>query len=144
MNDVIVDAARNWIGTPYIHQASAKGAGSDCLGLVRGVWRDLLGDEPELPPNYTKDWGEQGQASLLHEAALRHLIPKDKRDAAAGDVILFRMRATAVAKHVGIQAQVGNAPTFVHAYSGHCVQESPLSAAWARKIVARFAYPLER
>src|SRR3989338_4143365 len=48
----IVAAARSWIGTPYRHQASLKGAGCDCLGLVRGVWRELYGDEPEAPPPY--------------------------------------------------------------------------------------------
>lgn len=31
----IVAAARGWIGTPYLHQASLKGVGTDCLGLVR-------------------------------------------------------------------------------------------------------------
>jgi NlpC/P60 family putative phage cell wall peptidase len=31
--------ARAWIGTPDRHQASLKGMGCDCLGLVRGVWR---------------------------------------------------------------------------------------------------------
>ena len=36
----IVDLARGWIGTPYLHQASCRGIGCDCLGLVRGVWRD--------------------------------------------------------------------------------------------------------
>ena len=35
----ILTEARDWIGTPYQHQASLKGAGCDCLGLVRGVWR---------------------------------------------------------------------------------------------------------
>ena len=35
----VVAEARMWIGTPYVHQASALGAGCDCLGLVRGVWR---------------------------------------------------------------------------------------------------------
>ncbi|RDD95564.1 peptidase, partial [Paracoccus pantotrophus] len=28
----VVQAARGWIGTPYVHQGSAKGAGTDCLG----------------------------------------------------------------------------------------------------------------
>ncbi len=28
----IVRAARGWIGTPYRHQASLKGVGTDCLG----------------------------------------------------------------------------------------------------------------
>jgi hypothetical protein len=37
-SDIIAEA-RSWIGTPYAHQASVKGIGCDCLGLVRGVWR---------------------------------------------------------------------------------------------------------
>ena len=44
--------ARGWIGTPYRHQASLKGVGCDCLGLVRGVWREVMGEEPEAPPAY--------------------------------------------------------------------------------------------
>ena len=39
----ILSEARDWLGTPYRHQASLKGAGCDCLGLVRGVWRALEG-----------------------------------------------------------------------------------------------------
>ena len=54
----IVAAARSWIGTPYRHQASLKGVGCDCLGLLRGVWRDVVGDEPERPPAYSRDWAE--------------------------------------------------------------------------------------
>jgi NlpC/P60 family putative phage cell wall peptidase len=46
----IVAEARSWIGTPYRHQASLKGVGCDCLGLVRGVWRAVLGAEPEAVP----------------------------------------------------------------------------------------------
>ena len=36
----IVAAARRWLGTPYHHQATRQGVGADCLGLVRGVWRE--------------------------------------------------------------------------------------------------------
>ena len=46
----IVREARTWLGTPYLHQASVRGAGCDCLGLVRGVWRALYGREPEAVP----------------------------------------------------------------------------------------------
>ena len=60
MSQRIVAAARGWIGTPYVHQASVKGAGTDCLGLVRGIWRELYGPEPEALPAYTPDWGEAG------------------------------------------------------------------------------------
>ena len=43
----VVAIARDWIGTPYRNQASMKGAGADCLGLIRGVWRALYGQEPQ-------------------------------------------------------------------------------------------------
>jgi NlpC/P60 family putative phage cell wall peptidase len=138
-----VAAARGWIGTPYVHQASQRGAGTDCLGLLRGVWREVRGREPELVPPYTADWSEPQRQESLWQAAERHLVPKPLSDAAPGDVLLFRMRAGAVAKHLGIMAEVGASPSFIHAYSGHAVLESPLSAPWARRIVARFAFPKE-
>lgn len=141
VQDALVAEARTWLGTPYVHQMARRGAGCDCLGLVRGVWRGLYGSEPEVPPAYSMDWSEpQGEERLWH-AALRHLEPKSLGDAACGDVILFRMKAGSVAKHLGLQSQVGEPPRFIHAYSGHGVVESPLSAPWSRRIVARFEFP---
>jgi len=133
--------ARGWIGTPYVHQASVLGAGCDCLGLLRGVWRQLYGTEPEITPFYTADWSEASCDEVLWRAAKRHLLLKDLAEEAPGDVLLFRMRAGAVAKHLGIAANVKGVPSFVHAYSGHGVVESPLSVPWRRRIVARFSFP---
>ncbi|WP_147104119.1 NlpC/P60 family protein [Tateyamaria sp. syn59] len=138
---LVVEEARRWIGTPYVHQMAVCGAGTDCLGLVRGVWRAVIGQEPERPPAYSMDWSEPQGQELLWGAALRHLEPKDLAEQALGDVILFRMRDGSVAKHLGIQSGVGDAPRFVHAYSGHGVVESPLSAPWVRRVVARFQFP---
>ncbi len=137
----VVAAAREWIGTPYRHQASRKGAGCDCLGLLRGVWRDLLGAEPERPPAYSRDWSEPQGDEVLWRAATRHLLHKALGEEAPGDVLLFRMRAGRVAKHVSIAGRTGALPTFIHAYSGHAVLESTLSLPWRRRIVARFALP---
>jgi NlpC/P60 family putative phage cell wall peptidase len=138
--NVVVLQARAWIGTPYVHQAATKGAGSDCLGLIRGVWRGLHGAEPERIPAYSADWSEpQGDEALWH-AASRHLQDVSEQAMCPGQVILFRMREGAVAKHLGILAAIGPNPTFIHAYAGHGVIESPLSAPWARRIVARFAF----
>jgi NlpC/P60 family putative phage cell wall peptidase len=139
----IVLVARSWIGTPYRHQCALKGAGSDCLGLLRGVWRDVVGAEPENIPFYSMDWSEPQGEEQLWAAATRHLSAKPLADEAPGDVVLFRMRAGAVAKHLGIIAEIRNAPSFIHAYSGHGVIESPLSAPWRRRIVARFKFPEE-
>ena len=139
MTDVIVTAARGWIGTPYVHQASARGAGCDCLGLIRGVWREVIGAEPERPPAYTMDWAEPQGDEVLWRAAGRHLRPKAIGDEAAGDLLLFRMRQGAVAKHLGLAAETGANPSFIHSYSGHGVVESALTTPWRRRIVARFA-----
>ncbi|GAA0286027.1 C40 family peptidase [Rhodovulum strictum] len=133
--------ARRWIGTPYRHQASTPGAGADCLGLLRGVWRELYGTEPEDIPPYTPDWSEPQGEETLWAAAQRHLIAKPLSDEAVGDVILFRLREAGVAKHVGIQGATGAQASFIHAYHGHGVVESPLSSPWARRIVARFEFP---
>ena len=139
--DLIVAAARGWIGTPYVHQSATKGAGCDCLGLLRGVWREVLGPEPEAIPAYSMDWSEPQGEERLWAAAARHLLPKPLGDETKGDVLLFRMRQQGVAKHLGVQAEIGDRATFVHAYLGHGVIESPLSAPWRRRVVARFEFP---
>ncbi|ROU02407.1 NlpC/P60 family protein [Histidinibacterium lentulum] len=135
-----VAIAREWLGTPYRHQGSVRGAGCDCLGLIRGVWRALYGAEAEAVPAYSADWAEPARDEVLWRAALRHLEPRPLEVAAAGDVILFRMREGAVAKHLGLQSEVAPVPRFIHAYDGHGVVESTLSEPWARRIVARFAF----
>ncbi len=138
----IVAEARRWIGTPFVHQASCRGAGCDCLGLVTGVWRALYGELPEHVPPYTPDWSEAAREETLLVAARRLLVELDGAAAGPGDVILFRMREGAIAKHLGIlSGAAGAAPAFIHAYSGHGVLESPLSAPWHRRIVGFFRFP---
>jgi len=101
--DAIVAYARGWLGTPYHHQGSVRGAGCDCLGLIRGVWRTLYGPEPEAMPAYARDWGDATGSETLIAAACRHLVPLGcVSDARAGDVLVFRMRDKGVAKHAGI------------------------------------------
>jgi NlpC/P60 family putative phage cell wall peptidase len=137
----IVAAARAWVGTPYVHQASLQGVGCDCLGLVRGVFRQLCGHEPEGVPPYTPDWSEASGDERLWAAAARHLAEVPAGQARAGDVVLMRMREGSVAKHLGILAGNAAGPTLVHAYSRIGVVESPLTQPWARLIVAAFAFP---
>lgn len=137
----IVTAARGWIGTPYHHQAATCGAGSDCLGLIRGIWREVYGAEPETPPPYTADWSEPQGEERLWAAAMRHLSPVIDTQWRPGRVLLFRMRRGAVAKHLGISSEIAGAPAFIHAYSGQGVVESPLSAPWRKRVVAQFQFP---
>lgn len=138
----VVLAARRWIGTPYVHQAHCRGAGADCLGLIRGIWREVCGQEPAPVPAYTADWAESDRDEPLLAAARTWLVPRPLDAPLSGDVLLFRMRAGFVAKHLGIQSECGAEPMFIHAYSGHFVMESPLSMPWSRRIVGRFAFPV--
>lgn len=134
----IVKTARGWLGTAYQHQASLKGVGTDCLGLLRGVWRELYGDEPEPPPPYTPDWAEALGRETLLEAARRYLDEIPIGEARAGDVVLFRMALGSPAKHCAIISRPGR---IIHAYWGRAVTETRLVPWWTRRIAAAFAFP---
>jgi NlpC/P60 family putative phage cell wall peptidase len=137
----VITEARLWIGTPYLHQASICGAGTDCLGLLRGIWRAIYREEPEAIPAYTADWAEPSREEVLLAAARRWLSEKPIDEPALGDVLLFRMRDGSVAKHLGLQSEIEAHPRFIHSYTGFGVIESSLSAPWQRRIAARFAFP---
>lgn len=140
----IVDEARSWIGTPYRHRMSLKGVGCDCLGLVRGVWRGVYGPEPWVLPPYSGDWAETGGKEVLREAFGAWLGPVALRDARAGDVLLFRMKVGAVAKHAAILSEgslSNDRAQIVHAYWGQAVVASWLGTWWRRHAVAAFRFP---
>ncbi len=139
----IVEEARSWLGTPYVHQSSCRGAGCDCLGLIRGIWRHVYGDEPEPTPAYSQDWAETGGSERLLGAARRHMTEIAVGDASAGDMLLFRMRSGAIAKHIGVLVEgKARGGRMIHAYSGHSVLETPISPAWQKRICAAFKFPL--
>lgn len=143
IGEMAAQEARKWIGTPYCHQASRKGAGTDCLGLILGVWRCLYGSEPTLIPPYTFDWSEPSGEETLWMAASKLLVSKTASQAATGDILLFRMKHRSIAKHMGIAGHIGPQASFIHAYCGHAVVESALSSPWRRRVVARFEFPKE-
>jgi NlpC/P60 family putative phage cell wall peptidase len=122
------------IGTPYRHQASLKGVGTDCLGLLRGVWRGVIGAEPEAVPPY----GDQGRDELLLAAARRNLSEIAGGQFRDGDVLLFRWRPHLPARHVGIATSPSS---MVHAQSGAEVAEVALDRWWMARLVAVFEFP---
>ena len=156
----ILTEARRWIGTPFHHRASLCGTGTDCLGLIRGIWRALYGDEPEPLPDYAPDWAEATGREDMLAAALRHFEPVE--EARPGDLLLFRLKRNAPARHAGIlsfwnplplaggtvqrEGRVGTAvspqaQSLIHAASPHPVAEEPLIPTWQRRITATFAFP---
>ena len=136
--DEVVRIARGWLGTPYHHQASVRGVGADCLGLVRGVWRELYGCDAETPPPYSRDWAEASGRETMLAAAARHLRRVEADARRGGDVVVFRLRDGTVAKHACI---LTSPVTMIHAMEGAPASEIPLSSWWRRRIAAVFRFP---
>lgn len=134
----IVAEARNWIGTPYRHQASLQRVGCDCLGLLRGVWREVYGSEPEAMPAYAPDWAEAGGGEKLADAARRHLAEIAPKDATHGDVLLFRWRPHLPAKHAAILTAPDR---MIHAHDGAAVCEVHYAPFWQRRTAFAFRFP---
>ena len=136
-NEIVIEA-RSWIGTPYRHQATLKGVGCDCLGLVRGVWRAVQGPEPEETGAYAPDWAEALREERLADAAGRHLLPLALADIAPGDVLLFRWRAGLPAKHAAL---LTTPDVMIHAHDGASVAEVALTPWWRRHLAFAFRFP---
>ena len=130
----VVAIAESWIGTPYRHQGATKGVGCDCIGLIRGVWRELYGNEPEAVPAYAPDWAERcGEERLLDAGRRLFGSPLALDEAQPGDIVMFRWRSGCAAKHAGI---LKDADHFIHSYEQNAVSLSPLVPSWRRRIVA--------
>lgn len=138
LNDRVLAIAEKWLGTPYRHGASRLQVGCDCLGLIRGIWRELYGTEPEDAGTYSRDWAELAQDEPLIDAARRHMYLKPQSEMQAGDLLIFRWRDGVAAKHLGIMAENNR---FIHAYEGHSVTLSALVPQWRQRIAAVFSFP---
>jgi NlpC/P60 family putative phage cell wall peptidase len=165
VNTDVLAIAGSWIGTPYRHQGAVKGVGCDCLGLVRGIWRELYGAEPEVVPPYAADWAERAGEERLMAAAGRHFLAVASfEDSLPGDLVLFRFRPHLAAKHAGILARLpvengdfergdcggdwsddhrrGPPPdAFIHAYEQSAVTLSALVPGWRRRIAGIYRFP---
>lgn len=135
--EIIAAVARTWLGTPYRHQAATLGAGCDCLGLLRGVWRALYGSEPISLPPYRADWRDPAHAETLLAGARQLLVPA-AAPLATGQIVLFAMRRAHAPKHCAILIAPDR---FVHAQERLGVCEAGLSESWRRRIAAVFTFP---
>lgn len=106
----VLEVARSWIGTPYVLGAALRGAGCDCVGLVRGVWSEFTGKPLPAVPPWRADWANDNARPLVL-AARQYLVPKDPHEAGPGDVVVLRVHGTREA-HCGI---LENGDQLIHA-----------------------------
>lgn len=135
-----IKLARTWLGTPYAHQGCVRGVGVDCVGLVRGIYIEMYGQEaPELI-NYSADWGDTNSNETMLEAANKYLEPVPLNQVGAGHVVLMRWKKHRMAKHSMVMTGPAKA---IHAYSRAPVTEIDLNRWWLDKIVYAFTWPKE-
>ena len=135
----IVAEARAWIGTPYRHQASLKGVGCDCLGLVRGVWRALCRRRAGARCRPMRPTGPKRRGARRSPRPAGAISPRSiPTQFAPGDVLLFRWRAGFPAKHAAI---VTAPDLMVHAHDGAAVAEVAIAPWWRRRLAYAFRFP---
>ena len=131
--------ARSWLGTPFVHQASAKGHGADCLGFVRGVWKELHSGDNVSNLDYAANWFEETKQERLLDGLTGYLLESLDPGLSAGKITLFRLLRKYPAQHVGITlAAPDDRLTLIHSIVGQGVVEVPMSKKWQARVVAQF------
>jgi NlpC/P60 family putative phage cell wall peptidase len=135
----IVEEARQWVGTPYVHQAAAFGAGCDCVGLIRGV-----GFATGALPRRDQEWkrfnayGRLPNPARMAEGMREFLLPVDGAPE-PGDILWLAWRSLAQPMHLAIYT----GDTMIHSYSdiGRVVEHA-YSPEWQRRLHSVWRYPL--
>lgn len=136
----IVSASRQWLGTRWHHQASVKGVGCDCIGLVAGVARSLglQGGEEFANDPAVKGYGREPDVEMLLAACNRYLIPIDLRAALMGDIYLMNFNGQP--RHFAIISR-RYPDQLVHAYAqARKVVENGMNAVWQARLHSAWSY----
>jgi cell wall-associated NlpC family hydrolase len=141
----VVNTAREFLKTKFVHLGRQQSQGVDCVGLVllvgerlnlvdRNGKRFLGGDYPTYPV-----MPEPGRVLVECDA---RLIRKSLRELKPGDVVCIKFPFEASHTAIITGMPDGNLG-LIHAYNGGKfeVVEHILDAAWKRRIVAAFVIP---
>jgi len=133
----IVQAARNWIGTPYRHQGRGR-AGLDCVGLLVEVANDM-GHPVDAPTAYSNQ--PQGwqllvpcDAQLWKPARQDRIIP--------GDLAVFNGWSPNEPQHFAFIGHSPHGMTIIHSFSKFArVLEQPWNRLWEKKFHGLYNLP---
>jgi NlpC/P60 family putative phage cell wall peptidase len=134
----VVAEARTWLRTPFQHQASLKGVGTDCIGFIAGVAlacglpdAAAFKNDPEF-----RGYGRTPDAELLERGCAAYLERIAFADAQPGDVL--RMRMDNDPRHFVFVSRL-NPIYILHAYSMQSaklsrVVEHGLGPVWRARV----------
>ena len=136
----IVAEAREWLGTPYQHQASLKGIACDCIGYVGGV-----GVAKNLPSALAwkndsafKGYGPEPKRRVLLEGCAKYFKPIRLEEAKQGDVLVMGFEGEPM--HFAIVSEI-NPMYVIHALRGvGKVAEHRVDQLWHSRIYRAFRF----
>lgn len=135
----VVAEARTWLGTPFHHQASLKGVGCDCIGLIKGVGLalgilDYDPASPEAQPYLA--YSRMPNPQMMRRALSTFFEPVAVADVLPGD--FYYMAWIREPQHVALVTDTG----IIHSYEGGPgkVVEHGLDETWRRRIVAAYRF----
>ena len=139
-NEIIAEA-REWEGTRWEHQKAMKGVACDCIGLIRGVYKELTGlempdviDYPQTAFFYCRD-------ERLYPELQKYLPEITVAEAQPGDILTFGMRTHFPDHHLGILLDGG---LFIHACGDAGIQKTIITsfdALWQARARHAFTFP---
>jgi cell wall-associated NlpC family hydrolase len=126
-------AAREWVGTPFLHRGRVLGRGVDCIGVpvMAGTTLGMI-EADSIPVSYSKDPDgiEMMQWLRTHMKQIH-----DKSDLKPADILVFRFAR--YPQHVGVYT----GRTVIHSYQslGKCIEHS-LDERWRKRLIAVFRF----
>jgi len=131
----IVDAARSWVGVPFLHQGRNR-HGVDCVGLAVVVMSELGLGSYDFTGYARRPESRDFLQHMLAGGGIR--IPLDA--ARPGDVIAFRDSITPC--HLAIVSEKSAVLHLIHAHAlRRRVVEEPYAHEWLNKRLAAFQMP---
>ena len=134
----IVEAAREWIDTPFHHQARLKHVGVDCVGLVIGVARELALVPQDLD---VLGYPRTPDGTSLMATMRQHMTEIDRAAMQPGDVIVVSFDRDP--QHLAILCDYRHGGLSIIHAAGNTgrVIETRLMFSSAMTFVAAFALP---
>jgi cell wall-associated NlpC family hydrolase len=88
IGELVAAEAERWIDTPFKWQASVRGRGADCKGLIAGVARELGRAEADSVEALAGDYGDVVDSGRLRSGLAR--LFDQVKEPQAGDVLLIQ------------------------------------------------------
>ena len=141
----VVELARGWLGTRWVHQGRLRGVGVDCVGLVIGVAREAQLASAEVLADLERELGgydTRPDGRLLAIARAR-LCEIPLAAIAPGDVLAMRFEREP--QHLALVGEHAGALTLIHAAARlRRVVEHQFDELSRLRTVAAFCFPALR